>query len=195
MECETKKQICDDLEAPAGKKMRPCDYAEYDSHVDQLADRLNIARHPDNSVTIKAARLLIENILLTKHDDKEVVRKGDEEGKQEKKKGSSGEIRIQQSKFDLNDVSLPTTIFSVESQASTGLVSPPPPPTTTTTEASGDVKKDDLLETFIGASKALKLLYLNDQKQLQNQVNEITSLIQSVTANPKTDPRLLTTGR
>lgn len=188
MECETKQQICDDLEAPAGKKMRPCDYAEYDSLVDQLADRLNIARHPDNSVTIKAARLLIENILSTKHDDKEVVK--EEERDQEKKNKSSGEIRIQQSKFDLNDVSLPNTIFPIESQTSTGLMS-----TATTTEASGDVKKDDLLKMFVGASKALKLLYLNDQKQLQNQVNEITSLIQSATANPKTDPRLLTTGR
>lgn len=184
MECETNQQTSDDLEAPVGKKMRPCDYAEYDSLVDQLADRLNIARHPDPSVIIRAARLLIENTLSASKEREEDI--GAEKGGQQKQrlqKQSAKEIRIQQSKFHLTDVSLPGATFSAG-----GL-------STTTTGASGDVKKDDLLETFIGASRAIKLLYLNDQKQLQNQVNEITSLIQSLTANPKTDSRLLTTGR
>lgn len=181
MECETNQQIIDDPGAPVSKKMRPCDYAEYDSLVDQLAVRLNIARHPDSSVVIRAARLLIENTLSTERKREDIgVEKEDK--KQQSQKQSAKEIRIQQSKFHLNDVSLPVTTFSATESSKT-------------TEVGGDVKKDDLLETFVRASKALKLLYLNDQKQLQNQVNEITSLIQSVTANPKTDSRLLTTGR
>lgn len=179
MECETRQQT-DELEAPVGKKMRPSDYAEYDSLVDQLADRLNIARHPDSSITIKAARLLVEHILSSNSDNTEQASNLNTNDSSKQRKG---EIRIQKSKFNLSNISLPTMTLTAATTRSS------------TTGTSGDVKKDDLWESFMDASRALKLLYLSDQKHLQNQVNEIISTIQSLTANPKTDSRLLASGR
>lgn len=170
MECETENS---DQQAPTVKKMRPSEYEEYDTLVDQLADRLKLARHPDSLVTIKAARLLVENILSTPSTTSSL----DDEARAQEEKVK--EIRIQRSKFDLDDVILPEALHKN---------------VTSNTNMTSD-KKDELKEILERAAKALKLLYLDDQKKLQNRVNEIISSVQSVTANPKTDSKLLTTGR
>lgn len=164
---------------PVGKKMKSTDITEYDTLVHKLAELLNIATHPDTSVTIKAARLLIERILSDR------IESGDTNNREEMSSLNSlhaskrgYEIRIQQSKFDLNDVSLPTTVEFSRSK-----------------KCNSDDKKDDPNEAYCRAARSLKLLYLDDQKQLQLKVNEIISTIQSITANPKTDSKLLSTGR
>lgn len=173
---QEKPPTCDPV-PPESKKMKPSDFDEYDSLVGKLADMLNIAVHPDTSVTIKAARLLIERI----------VSSGDMYGISERQTSLSSkelhapkagdEIRIQQSKFSLDDVLLPTATT-----------------TNKTSEPKLNVEKDDLGETYDRAARSLKLLYLNDQKELQLKVNEIISSIQSITANPKTDYRLIAIG-
>uniref|UniRef100_A0A6G1SCM3 UPF0568 protein n=1 Tax=Aceria tosichella TaxID=561515 RepID=A0A6G1SCM3_9ACAR len=191
---------------PVEKRMKASDFAEYDELINELADQLKLARHPDSLVVLKAARLLLEanNNTLTPAPSSAVVSlmvDGDNSNRaaqlpqsQENdtetrasgclnKDGSSrlGDDRIrtiQQSKFTLNDVLLPKTLV------------------TKTSDSEKDVnKKYDLTSAFERAAKALKLLYLDDQRQLQNQVNELISSIQSITANPRTDPRLLATGR
>lgn len=182
MECDTSES---NLETPAEKKMKPNDYAEYDSLVDQLAERLNIVRHPNSTITIKAVRQLVENILsrcdATESREKELSStKITTSATEDKVSGS----KIQQSKFSLNDVSLPSvssTNIEVDEKSSMS-------------KRKID-KKDEPDEILERAARALKLLYLDDQKELQNQVNEIISSIQSVTANPKTDAKLLDTGR
>uniref|UniRef100_H2YWJ4 RNA transcription, translation and transport factor protein n=1 Tax=Ciona savignyi TaxID=51511 RepID=H2YWJ4_CIOSA len=45
------------------------------------------------------------------------------------------------------------------------------------------------------AAKALRLLHINDLRQLQTQVNEAIVAVQAITANPKTDQRLGKIGR
>lgn len=47
--------------------------------------------------------------------------------------------------------------------------------------------KDPVLNT---SAKLLRLLYINDLRELQTNVNEIIAAIQSITANPKTDTTL-----
>lgn len=177
---EQEPPTCDPV-APASKKMKPSDFDEYDSLVRRLADILNIAVHPDTSVTIKAARLLIERIVSS--DDAERMSKGRTSSSSSSSKElhapkAGDEIRIQQSKFSLHDVLLPTAAM-----------------TSGTGEPKSDIEKDDLGETYDRAARSLKLLYLNDQKELQLKVNEIISSIQSITANPKTDSRLIAIGR
>lgn len=131
------------------------------------------------------------------------------------------EIRIQQSsKFSLNDVMLPKSLIKSATnnlgkqvkhrQQASGFSDKPQAPDSATsggsiaslgrsvtreTRTPTSMTKDELAGVFEHAAKALKLLYLNDQRRLQNQVNESISSIQSITANPKTDPRLLATGR
>lgn len=139
----------------ANKRVKSCDYPEYDSLVDELARKLKLARHPDPSVTIKAARLLLEKRRAT---------------------ANSGEgIKIQRSKFSLDDIPLPKNAVANWEKA---------------------LNKDDKSSAdFERASKGLKLLYLDDQKQLQLKINEVISSIQSVTADPKTNSKLMTGGR
>jgi len=134
---------------------------EFVGLVYQLTDRLNIAPHPNPSTVISAARALVENLSTQNNNSKRNV---------------SGETRIQRSKLDLEDISLPieTNLDKLTSK---------------------DGEKDELVETFKQAAKVLKLLYLNDLKQEQLRVNEIISDIQSITANPKTDSTLAATGR
>lgn len=180
MECETADGRS---KAPAEKKMRPCDYAEYETLVNQLASRLKIACHPDPSVTIRAARLLIESALSSNGGQPQLRDCGDEPLPPSDIANMSlgenrGVTRIQRSKFSLEDIMLPKT---------------PPSISTESTELSKP--KDELNEVYERAAKALKLLYLDDQKQLQNRVNEIISSIQAVTANPKTDSKLMARGR
>lgn len=45
------------------------------------------------------------------------------------------------------------------------------------------------------ASNVLRLLYINDLRELQTQVNQILVQVQSITANPKTDTALGKVGR
>ncbi len=45
------------------------------------------------------------------------------------------------------------------------------------------------------AAKILRLLYINDLRKLQTQINEAIVSVQTVTANPKTDTRLGKVGR
>lgn len=214
------------VKPPVGKKMRPSDQTEYDTLLDQLADRLKIVRHPDSLVTIKAVRLLIENILSSSSpspslDPKQQLlsadsRSGDNGSRnqplvaadrttdlthQQSAIVSGGNnnagARIQRTKFRLDDVSLPSSLVS----SWTGLGMTPQQQIgagggNTTKEGeeesiSRSEGKDELKGALERASKSLKLLYLNDQKQLQLQVNEIISSVQSITANPKTDSKLL----
>lgn len=165
---------------PVGKKMKPNDYDEYDKLVLKLADTLNIAAHPDTSVTIKAAKLLIERIITS--TDKFNVKKMDKQRQSSSRHAPEerDEIRIHQPKFTLNDVLLPTSVAIMNKSDES---------------SSYDKEKDDPGETYDHAARSLKLLYLDDQKQLQLKVNEIISTIQSITANPKTDFRLKATGR
>jgi len=46
-----------------------------------------------------------------------------------------------------------------------------------------------------GACKVMRLLYINDLRDLQTKINEIIARIQSVTANPKTDTSLGKVGK
>lgn len=230
---DTESKFETECDPPSGKKMKPSEHAEYDALVDQLADRLKMARHPDSSVTIKAARLLIENILSSSNVDqrqqlsadcsdpsqetldrtkhlahhssatpKAVVGDGGGGGDVDSKRANP---RIQQAKFKLDDVSLPSSL--VKSWTSSELSSPSlmtAPTKENNNDGSRDEdkqirgeklmskgEKDELKGVLERASKSLKLLYLNDQKQLQLEVNEIISSIQSITANPKTDSSLL----
>lgn len=187
-------------QTPPEKKMRPAsEFAEYDDLVSQLADQLKIARHPDSSVTIKAARILIETILSTPSSLPANRQQQQQQQKQQQQQQNlankfqrqcGDEIRIQQSKFTLDDVSLPKAILKSHHNNDDDKL------TQQVQQQSSEHKsKDELDRTFQRASRALKLLYLDDQKQLQYQVNEIISGIQAITANPKTDPRLLATGR
>lgn len=169
---------CEPLDR-ASKKMKPSDVEEYDTLVGKLANMLNIAAHPDSAITIKAARLLIEKIIssnITSGDSTKEQTSSSSKVFHAPKGGD--EIRIPESKFNLYDVTLPSVAkFDESSQSST------------------DDKKDDPGKTYDRAARSLKLLYLDDQKQLQLKVNEIISSIQSITANPKTDSKLLATGR
>lgn len=257
-----KSTIEPSLEPPVGKRMRPSDQTEYDTLLDQLADRLKIARHPDSLVTIKAARLLIENILAasslsskfdhgqqssadfsrsgSSNDDNRTTISANNKSNDDPKAtkinltnnqqapaavivsdrsdsrvaivGLSSAMRIQQTKFSLDDVSLPASLVS--SWSSVAAMTPKQinddqsltNKETTTTTTSMELeqqganettarRKDELKGALERASKSLKLLYLNDQKKLQLQVNEIISSIQSITANPKTDSKLLSSAR
>lgn len=127
-----------------------------------------------------------------------------------KRQQDDTEIRIQQSKFVLDDVMLPKSLIkSAKSNLSSKQQKQQQEldgaDEQVSMSCSGDIgpivsheagtTKVDLVKTFERASKTLKLLYMNDQRQLQNQVNVMISSIQSITANPKTDSRLLATGR
>lgn len=50
-------------------------------------------------------------------------------------------------------------------------------------------------ETLIKAAKVLRILYINDLRDLQTKINHIIASIQSITANPKTDTSLGKVGR
>lgn len=181
-------------EGPVEKKMRPAsEFAEYDKLLDRLADRLKIARHPDSLVTLKAARILIENVLSSSSDKQHHNEQGEQtSGRRHERHGGDDvdETKIQQSKFSLHDIGLPKSLLMKSHDESARQQQ-------VTNEPSNDdnSEKDDLEQVFERSARALKLLYLDDQKQLQNRVNEIISAIQSITANPKTDPSLLTSGR
>lgn len=246
MECEineqiegnTKKTTIEVVEPPAGKKMRPSDQTEYDTLIDQLANRLKVARHPDSLVTIKAARLLIENILASSKVDLKQQSSADSGSNinttdpqpasnratnlahnnsslsPTSDNNKANNIRIQQTKFNLDDVSLPSSLITswlLKSARTTTPAEKMEPKLNDISRAAagsgGDEsgketimmmmneRKDELKGLSERALKSLKLLYLNDQKQLQLQVNEIISSIQSITANPKTDSKLLSSGR
>jgi hypothetical protein len=204
---------------PAEKKMKASDFAEYDMLINELADLLKLARHQDSAVVLKAARLLLETTTSNKQrtaaaaappsppqataatttqtgdDNTNPVRQTCSLGNDTKTRASGCSNRdgssrlsddkirtIQQSKFTLDDVLLPKTLVTKSA------------PKTSVSEVVKE-EKYDLTKAFERAAKALKLLYLDDQRQLQNQVNELISSVQSITANPKTDPRLLATGR
>lgn len=231
---------------PSEKKMRPSDFVEFDELLDQLASELNLARHPNSLVLLRAARSLISDDCLpsapsrlsasqatpeqerlkeprqTIEGDGEAL--GGERQRAEQSRattnGEAGrraegeppsEIRIQQAKFTLADVILPERLLGLaennlakqESQldpqqvpsGSDVCVSHETRSMTVTEPMTPATTKDELVSAFESASKVLKLLYLDDQRQLQNRVNELISSVQSITANPKTDPRLLATGR
>lgn len=253
MECETTES---ETQEPVGKKMKPSDFAQYDSLVNQLAKRLKIARHPDSSIVISAASLLLDQLLtgsmsassspkpepkpsqssspllsststpsssvavaasttqtiadgygrdniqptiLSSDDTKisQVVQKA------QTKSASSGTGfcgdttgckdspgLMQKSKFIIADVTLPVSLSNKlvaidgSNRVGGGVAK----------VHAGDVK-DDLRVTFEHASKSLKLLYLYDQKQLQFLVNKTISSVQCLTANPKTDSKLISIGR
>lgn len=174
---------------PIGKKMKPSDVAEYDELISQLAHDLKIARHPDTLTTLRAIRLVLEN-KLTNNGNRGV---SNESGCNAIKDAT--EIRIQKNKFRLDDVSLPKALLMRQKQSSNELnqnKSYAMASKESMTVDSLSASKDEPLKR---AARALKLLYLYDQKQLQNQVNKTISSIQSITANPKTDPRLISIGR
>lgn len=234
------------------KKMRPADVVEYDMLLDQLAESLKIARHPDSSITIKAARLLIEKLISsTRSSCPSLCQQGGQNNTPEGEKGHEGEGGDRSLRFphahtnqsakrddkdkllEINDVQLPKKLLhcllssglSADDGITGGSNNNEDPLTTTTaaqpsSESSESMKrrtmaevvqqggggggssnkcdadkKDETLALFERASSVLKLLYLDDQRHLQNRVNEIISSIQSLTANPKTDTRLLKTGR
>lgn len=181
MECDTIEVVG---EAPVEKRMRPDDSEEYSNLVSQLCDKLKIARHPDTSVSIKAARLLIENVLADegKKSSGDIRQENAPSGGSTRYgKSVSDKMRIQKSKFRLEDLSLPkVALMTCEDEPM---------------DENMGMEKDELDKTFEQASKSLKLLYLNDQKQLQYRVNEIISSIQSITANPQTDAKLASVGR
>lgn len=155
------------------------------------------------------------------HEGRNDIIEGQQQQQQQQQSKDScsaaqNETRIQQSKFTLADISLPKLIIksaanNIANEALELHQQVPPQLSlsssinestsdcvsheTRSTALMGLTRKDELLDTFERASKALKLLYLDDQRQLQNQVNELISSIQSITANPKTDPRLLASGR
>lgn len=219
MECDTDKSVRKQevgLQVPVEKRMKPSDFAEYDELVKQLADLLKITRHPDSSITIKAARLVIENLLppsetLTggsREIDSTVTNAATTSSRftqqvvTETSTTKTDEKSHQRSKFYLNDIALPDSVTRRASDRFAMLKCSP----ITSSKADGESntggddgfvapEKDDLMEMFNRSAKALKLLYLDDQRQLQNQVNGIISSIQSITANPKTDHRLSATGR
>lgn len=209
------------------KRMRPDEFIEIDTLVNEMAGLLKLVRHPDTSITIKAARILLESlsdrqslspstttsepmkssvssdIVESSATDKSSITQGSrsigvkqisQSSKSKNAADSEGEIRIQQSKFNLDDIPLPGVLMSNwKNKINKNEI----------VAASSDIaniedkkmKKDELDIAFERASKALRLLYLNDQKQLQLQVNEIISSIQSITANPKTDSKLVSIGR
>lgn len=126
-------------------------------------------------------------------DTKTATRKSPSAGESARLSGGDGQAgqrwrgTAQKSKFTLYDVSLPKAL--VES-STTG------PTVCDSNELENSVQESvDHGRVLERAAKALKLLYLDDQRRLQNQVNDLISSIQSITANPKTDPRLLATGR
>ena len=177
-------------ELPAEKKMKPNSGDEYGRLLSELARQLKLARHPNSLTVIKAARLVVEQMLSSKEHG--TSHGGDNPGADRPDGAREREIRIQQCKFRLEDVPLPECLDvgestnqlseSNKSQLGSGGV----------VVTDGAKTKDEL--KFERAARALKLLYLDDQKQLQNRVNETISAIQSITANPKTDPRLLASG-
>lgn len=173
---------------PAEKKMKPNDISEFDSLLNELAEHLKLARHPDSLTALRSARILIENTLKRQQDSditRESSRLAGVTTVREKE-----EIRVRHSEFRLDDVSLPKLLSSTKR----GLSNRDETKESVDEEA---MSKDEPTEksAFERAARALILLYLDDQKQLQNQVNETISKIQSITANPKTDPRLIKTGR
>lgn len=163
MECQSNRA---EISEPDGKKMKPSEHTEYDLLIYQLADQYGIAHHPDPLVILKAIRLLTEKLYAAD---------GVCLGNQPSFENHMQDEQInQQSKFTLQDISLPTVV-------------------STKFDKSRENIDDRMM--FEQAAKSLKLLYLDDQKRLQSKVNEIVSSIQSVTANPKTDSRALASGR
>ena len=199
----------------AAKRMKSTDgdnplVAEYKDLVDQLADCLKLARHPKESQTIEAARILIEKTLLQNEAHRENVKieSADEVApllsslvtSRAGIRQSDDEIRIQRAKFKLDDVTLPASSALLSSQpralvGQANLSQARQSSATATATGDDDAKKDELEKSFEHAAKALRLLYLFDQKQLQNQVNQVILGIQSITANPRIESRLQATGR
>jgi len=167
---------------PREKKMKPNEVLEYDCLLNELADHLGLARHPDSLLLLKSARILIENLSGgPRHGEDISVEDGTEGSKKIKTLSSCDDSKTQsviRRNFTLEDISLPKLLMKQQEGGRQWSDEPA-----------------DLVASFERAARALKLLYLDDQKQLQNQVNETIALIQSITANPKTDPRLLATGR
>lgn len=144
------------------------EHLEFEQLVDKLAESLNIARHPDTATTIKAARMLIESLIRDSQDNEAKSNKG--------------------AKFTIDQIELPKT--SRHKVDSTTLAERSLAAAVATEES-----KDEPDEVVDRARRALKLLYLDDLKQLQLQVNDIIASIQTVTENPKTDWRLSAKGR
>lgn len=139
---------------------------EYDELVNILAGKLRLARHSDSSITLNAAKLLLEK-------------------KQQCSSGNT-ETKVQKSRFTLDDITLPDTMLPRWSAALS----------TQPGETGDDAKiKFEEISNLNKASKVLKLLYTDDQKQLQLRVNEIISSVQAITANPKTNFKLSSVGR
>lgn len=178
----------------SSKKMKPDEFIEIDSLVNEVGDLLKLVRHPNNSVTIKAAKILLESL----SSEKPLSTTTQTTTSQQPMKSSDildgdCEIRIQQSKFNLDDITLPSAIMSNWKNKMAKNETTP-----LNDCDNNDIKRltdKKLTEAFERASKALRLLYLNDQKQLQLKVNETISSIQSITANPKTDSKLVSIGR
>jgi RLL motif-containing protein 1 len=61
--------------------------------------------------------------------------------------------------------------------------------------AQKDLKMDSSDKDVGEATRILRLLYINDLRKLQTQINEAIVSVQTVTANPKTDTRLGKVGR
>ncbi|XP_023342890.1 UPF0568 protein C14orf166 homolog [Eurytemora carolleeae] len=118
---------------------------EFKAGVENLADFLQVTKHPDHLVTLQAICKLVSRRLSSKaiQNPKSVVPEGQA--------------------FNYKDDSL-------------GLL------------GTGDHKVDD-------AAKILRLLYINDLRELQTRINEAIVSVQAVTANPKTDTRLGKVGR
>lgn len=185
----------------ASKRMKPdTSDDEFERLLCQLADRLKIIRHPDSSITIKAAKLLIEEMLSSddfgtnqrypKQQNPEISPDLLRKNQLQQKRAA----RIQHSKFNIADVPLPKYLLDRFSQLEKPIDNANDGDQYQNVD-SGETQKDDLELALRHASKALKLLYLDYQKQLQHQVNETILSIQSLTAYPKTDSKLLATGR
>lgn len=147
------------------------DNSHYNQLLDKLAKRLKIARHPDNSVTIEAAKTLIEDSISNQSREVIISRAND--------KFEDPSSSIQSSKFNVVDIPLPKFLSEICDSNNSN-------------STSSDKTNPNVLAH---SARCLKLLYLEDQRQLQNQVNQAISSIQSLTADPKTDMKQMAVGR
>lgn len=168
----------------SNKKIRLIDGKdeEYDIMLDRLSNKLNIVRHPDDSV------LLDSIILLLKKQQGPLNARTNENLLSRDNKGSGDSqfvptFRLQKSTFNIEDIPLPNYLTNTKA-ASAAVVNNQKPSLC-----------DKELVILENASKCLKLLYLHDQKQLQIQVNDIISSIQTLTADPKTESKQMAIGR